>query len=614
MKNLFCKSLTKYNRFETNIVKIGNVEMGGENPIRVQSMTNTNTLDTEATVEQCIRIIETGGELVRITTPTVKEAKNLLNIKNELRKRDYETPLAADIHFNPKIAEVAAQYVEKIRINPGNYADSKKNQNLDYSEKEYAKALHKIEAQLIPLLNICRNHNTAIRIGTNHGSLSDRIMSRYGDTPEGMVESTMEFLRICKRVDFNNIVVSLKSSNTRVMVLANRLIVQKMYEENMNYPLHLGVTEAGDGEDGRIKSAVGIGTLLNDGIGDTIRVSLSEAPEKEIPVAKMLVDYFIDREKHETIEAVNIDSYSPFKYKKRKTFAVENIGGNNFPVVISDFNCNFSEELIPEYVFSNNNENARRIADYKVWIQNKSDSVFPLFSLEEFLNAEIKSDKLNFVRVFNNEISDENIKKLALDRTVVFVLETNSGNGFADQRAFFLRLNNLESKTPVIISRTYKTNDITELQLQSASDIGALFVDGFGDGIWIKTKSGNQEIKDSIVSTAFGILQASRVRMSKTEYISCPSCGRTLFDLEGAILEIKKHTSHLKGLKIGIMGCIVNGPGEMADADYGFVGAGKGKITLYKGKEVMKKNIPSENAVQELVALIKECGDWIEKC
>ena len=580
-------NLFQYSRLKTNPVKVGNIEIGGNNPIRIQSMTSTNTLNTDDTILQSLRIIEQGGELVRITAQGVREAENLENIKKGIRNAGFHTPLAADIHFNPKAAFTAAAIVEKVRINPGNFVDKRTNlTQFDFTDEEYQAELKKIEVQLLPLIAICRENKTALRIGVNHGSLSDRIMSRYGDTPNGMVESAMEFLRICVRDKFLNIVVSLKSSNTRVMVQANRLMVAKMQDEKMDFPFHLGVTEAGEGEDGRIKSAVGIGTLLADGIGDTIRVSLTEPPENEIPVAKKLINYFAERSNNETIDNINPIPVDFFNYKRRETIAVGNIGGNNLPVVIGN-NDNYGD-LKPDYIFSGN-----------TLIQNTQGS-----------ETEKKPNEQKFIVTENSRLDSEMIQKIKSKNILVVILESKNENAFADQRAAIMKLLNADCMVPVIIKRTFSEDSLEDLQLKAASEIGGLFIDGLADGIWIENNGSinNQEL----VNTGFGILQASRVRMSKTEYISCPGCGRTLFDLQKATAEIRKRTSHLKNLKIGIMGCIVNGPGEMADADYGYVGAGPGKITLYKNKEVIKKNIPEENAVEELIQLIKDCGDWID--
>ncbi|PLX11775.1 MAG: 4-hydroxy-3-methylbut-2-en-1-yl diphosphate synthase [Marinilabiliales bacterium] len=611
--------LFQYTRLKTRSVQIGNLEMGGNNPIRIQSMTSTNTLDTEKTIEQSLKIIKAGGELVRITAQGVKEAENLENIKEGIRDAGFDTPIAADIHFNPKAAYTAAKFVEKVRSNPGNFVDKRFDHAIeDFSDEQYQFELEKIEDQFVPLLNICKENRTALRIGVNHGSLSDRIMNRYGDTPEGMVESAMEFLRFCVQQDFLNVVVSLKSSNTRVMVQSNRLMLAKMNQEKMNFPLHLGVTEAGEGEDGRIKSAVGIGALLADGIGDTIRVSLTEAPEEEIPVAKKLVDHFKERESHKEIKAINEIPVNFFEYTKRKTNKVSNIGGDQSPIVIAKKES--KNDLVPEFVYvgdqfviDSSNVNSTFIIDESGWDQHifHNDNVVPLFkSMNDFYFSENQSDRLNFLQINCNEINHENLQKIRNFKNLVLILETKHTNGFADQRAAFLRLLEDKCDIPVIIKITYKENTLEDLQLKAASDIGGLFLDGFGDGIWLENLGAVDE--QDMINTSFGILQASRVRTSKTEYISCPGCGRTLFDLQHTTKEIREKTSHLKNLKIGIMGCIVNGPGEMADADYGYVGAGPGKITLYKNKEVVKKNIPEENAVEELIQLIKDNGDWPE--
>lgn len=611
-------NLFQYTRLKTREVKVGTLKMGGEYPVRVQSMASTNTLDTKNSIEQSLRIIKAGGELVRITAQGVKEAENLQNIKKGIREAGYETPLAADIHFNPKAAFIAAEHVEKVRINPGNFVDKRADfTKVDFTKEEYQAELLKIEEQLIPLLTICKENNTALRVGVNHGSLSDRIMSKYGDTPEGMVESAMEFLRICVQQDFWNVIVSLKSSNTRVMVQSNRLMIARMLEENMNFPLHLGVTEAGEGEDGRIRSAVGIGTLLADGIGDTIRVSLTEAPEEEIPVAKKLVDYVQESLGHKLIKQVDSMGVDFFSYKKRETKAVDKIGGPHPPIVLAKKESN--NDLIPEFIYvgdrfliESHHKDSIFIIDESGWDQQifETDNVVPLFnSINDFYFSENQSDRLNFLQINCNEINHENLQKIKNFKNVVLILETYHINSFADQRTAFLKLTNEEINIPVIIKKSYKENDLENIQLKAASDIGGLFLDGLGDGVWIDNQGSIDE--QDIINTSFGILQASRVRISKTEYISCPGCGRTLFDLQKTTQKIREKTAHLKNLKIGIMGCIVNGPGEMADADYGYVGAGPGKITLYKNKEVVKKNIPEEHAVEELILLIKENGDWV---
>jgi len=637
----YCNSLTRYSRYKTRVVNIGDVPLGGDHPIRLQSMTTTDTMDTLATVEQSIRMIDAGCEYVRITAPSLKEAQNLENIKNELRKRGYRAPLIADIHFTPNAAELAARIVEKVRVNPGNYADKKKFETLEYTDDAYVAELDRIRQRFTPLVKICKEYGTAMRIGTNHGSLSDRILSRYGDTPLGMVESALEFLRICEDNNYYNIVLSMKASNPQVMVQAYRLLIRKMQELNMNYPLHLGVTEAGEGEDGRIKSAVGIGTLLEDGIGDTVRVSLTEDPEFEIPVAKALVDRYSNRANHKEIKEVITLPYSPYDYQRRKTTEALNIGGSNVPRVIADFGekqsispaslfavgynysvpldkWNISDQAC-DYIFVGDNVVNFAIpgtlgliynADKWKTLSDKTRS-YPLFSFEGFINASERSQELNFVTLNIDNVFDlERSGIMEFKDYLVFVLETDNGHGMAEQRRAFIELMTLQSGTPVIIKRKYADLSEDKFQLQASTDAGALLLDGFGDGLWFQAPGIPSK---SVNSTAFGILQATRTRISKTEYISCPSCGRTLFDLQETTAKIRVRTDHLKGVKIGIMGCIVNGPGEMADADYGYVGTGIGKITLYKGREVVERNISSEKAVDALIELIKKHGDWVEK-
>lgn len=633
----YCNSLTGYSRFRTREVKVGNIGIGGQNPIRVQSMTTTDTMDTEATVAQSIRMIEAGCELVRITAPSIKEAQNLANIKAELRKRGYDTPICADIHFTPNAAEVAATIVEKVRVNPGNYADKKKFETIEYTDESYANELARIRERFIPLIEICKKHGTAMRIGTNHGSLSDRILSRYGDTPLGMVESAMEFLRICREFDFHNIVLSMKASNTQVMVQAYRLLVATMMENGMDYPLHLGVTEAGEGEDGRIKSAVGIGTLLEDGLGDTVRVSLTEDPEFEIPVAEALVARYEHRSSAPSIKEYDAYPINPFQFFKRNTTAVLNIGGENVPRVVADlsdkdvitpanlfaFGYNYSAQLDKwnltdlacDFLFIGNKQ-----LDFEIpgtlgivqhadaWNSGK-ERHYPLFDVRVYTDATTRSSHLNFILAGIADLTTELTSRLQNDPTAVLMLQTASQNALAELRRAIALLMEAELSTPVIIKRDYGLNE-NEFQLHSATDIGGLLVDGLGDGCWIT----NTNVPNKVLnSTAFGILQAARARTSKTEYISCPSCGRTLFDLQETTAKIRNRTDHLKGVKIGIMGCIVNGPGEMADADYGYVGTGKGKITLYKGQEVVRRNIPSEGALEALEELIREHGDWVER-
>ena len=634
----YCNSLTKYSRFKTREVKVGNIGVGGSNPIRIQSMTTTNTMDTKSTVEESIRMIKSGCELVRITAPSKKEAQNLKKIKEGLVKRGYNTPLIADIHYTPNAAEVAATIIEKVRVNPGNYADKKKFESIEYTDESYSAEIKRIKAKFIPLVKICKEYGTAMRIGTNHGSLSDRILSRYGDTPKGMVESAMEFLRICRDENYHEIILSMKASNTRVMVQAYRLLVAEMTKEGMDYPLHLGVTEAGEGEDGRIKSAVGIGTLLADGIGDTIRVSLTEAPEFEMPVAKKLLAHFNGIENHEKIDGITKNPLNSFNYKKRSTNEVLNIGGGNPPIVMADFclkekitpvsffgiGSNYSvpldkwhiSDMAADYVFvGNHNLNFEVpgtlgvIYNYQKWKEHKKG--FPLLTINNYLDETNLSEKLNLVYVCLEDLSKELFVKLKTDKTAVLITDTYNKNGIAEQRKLFTDLINNGIKAPVIIGRSYENLTEDELQLSASSDFGALLIDGLGDGIFMATD--NCGSNQSINSLGFGILQASRTRISKTEYISCPSCGRTLFDLQETTAKIRKETDHLKGVKIGIMGCIVNGPGEMADADYGYVGTGPGKITLYKEQNVVEKNIPEKKAVTALINLIKTHGDWVEK-
>lgn len=637
----YCHSLTQYQRRKSIPVKVGDVTIGGDNPIVLQSMTTIDTMDTEGSIAQCIRMIEAGCELIRITAPSIKEAENLRNIKEGLRKLGHNTPLVADIHFTPNAAELAAKIVEKVRVNPGNYADKKKFETIDYTDESYAAELKRIRQRFEPLVKICKEYGTAMRIGTNHGSLSDRIMSRYGDTPLGMVESALEFLRICEDMEYYNIVLSMKSSNTQVMVQAYRLLVQKMEEEGLKpYPLHLGVTEAGDGEDGRIKSAVGIGTLLEDGLGDTIRVSLTEEPEAEIPVAAILANRYTDRADHDPINEVVNTAIDPYQYHKRVSNPVLNFGGDNVPRVVIDLSE--KKEITPatlfalgyqysvpldkwnigdlacDYIFTNNTPvnfevpgTLGVIHTYKTWLTEKSkDRRYPFLNKEEYLGAGERHPQLNFVYALYQDIDKALVSKLKADATAVMLIDTYNTHGMAEQRALFLRLAELECKVPVVIGRAYANLSVDEFQIQSATDVGALLIDGLGEGIFLAAE--NCSGLKVINSTSFNILQATRTRISKTEYISCPSCGRTLFDLQETTAMIRSRTNHLKGVKIGIMGCIVNGPGEMADADYGYVGSGKGKITLYKGQEVMKRNVPSEKAVDELIAIINADGNWIE--
>lgn len=659
---LYCNSLTKYSRFKTREVMVGNVGIGGSNPIRVQSMTTTDTMDTNGTVEQSIRMIEAGSELVRITAPAVKEAKNLENIKNELRKRGYDTPLVADIHFKPEAAEIAARIVEKVRVNPGNYADKKKFKVFSFTDEMYNEELERIYEEFSPLVKLCKEYGTAMRIGTNHGSLSDRIMNRYGDTPVGMVESALEFVRICRELNYHEIILSMKASNTQVMVEAYRLLVNKMIEEGMDYPLHLGVTEAGDGEDGRIKSSVGIGTLLEDGLGDTIRVSLTEDPEFEIPVCKRIVERYNNRQSHTPIadlglsisdydnksQSVSLNPqseisgseipYDPFSYQRRKTYETDKIGNHHVPVVILSIDAGkFAEpssldkisysysagldkwnigDMAPDFIYLGSKDlpfalpgTLKKIFNYSYWktLEDKAES-FPLFTAKEYIGTERRSYRINFVSVTIDDITEELLNAVKSDKFCVLVVNTSNSHGMAEERRIFIELMNRGIETPVILSRSYTGRDDEDLTIDSAADCGALLIDGMGDGIWLKADNNI----DVINRISFGILQATRTRISKTEYISCPSCGRTQFDLQVTTAMIKKRTDHLKGVKIAIMGCIVNGPGEMADADYGYVGSGPGWISLYRGKEVIERGIPYAEALDKLIELMKQDGVWVD--
>ena len=655
----YCNSLTQYSRFKTREVKVGDIPLGGNNPIRIQSMTTTDTMNTIATVEQTIRMVKAGCEYVRITAPSINEAKNLEVIKKELKVRGYTVPLIADIHFTPNAAEMAARIVEKVRVNPGNYVDKKKFDLIEYTDAEYQEELDRIRERFTPLVKICKEYGTAMRIGTNHGSLSDRIMSRYGDTPLGMVESALEFLRICEDENYYNIVLSMKASNPQVMVQAYRLLINKMEAEGMNYPLHLGVTEAGGGEDGRIKSALGIGALLEDGIGDTIRVSLTEDPEFEAPVAIALANRYKGRENHKQIKPIDESPIDPFVYNRRKSFEVLSIGGSNVPRVAADYSnrtilsqkdlidigytydepsdkWNLSD-ISADLIYLGKNilpfdcpNGLKAIYDYETWKDLKNNyNSYPIFNANEYLIADKKSNGLNFISISINDFSDNLFNKIKNDKTVVLILESDNLYGMAEQRRAFFELLEKEISNPVIISRNYSDITFEDLQLYSSTDLGALLIDGFGDGVWlsinefkgeeeksivyIKSFIKKSETKEKIVNRLlFNILQAARQRISKTEYIACPSCGRTLFDLQETTEMIRKRTEHLKGLKIAIMGCIVNGPGEMADADYGYVGSGVDKITLYREKNIVRRNIPAKNAVDELISLIREDGNWVE--
>jgi len=669
---LFAKSLTSYQRLLTKEVKVGDLTIGNNHPIRVQTMTTTDTMDTIATVEQTIRCIEAGAELVRITAPSKKDAENLLSIKNELNRRGYSVPLIADIHFTPNAAEVAARLIEKVRVNPGNYVDKKKFEQIDYTDIEYLEEIERIGERFTPLIKICKEYGTAMRIGTNHGSLSDRIMSRYGDTPMGMVESAMEFLRICRAENYHQIILSMKASNPQVMVQAYRLLIKTMDEEfGEIYPLHLGVTEAGDGEEGRIKSAVGIGTLMEDGIGDTIRVSLTEDPEFEIPVCRDIVKRYSGIEKQaataasvtQSINPSNI-KYNPFQYNKHKTSAVENIGTGHVPIVIADLSkageitsqslqgigYSYNEVLdkwhiadtSADYVYINRQTidfalpgALKIILPYQQWLEKQSEKTFPIYCLEHFVAEKNVHPLLNFVLVdcYNEDSKDfQLIDQLKVKKNVVLCLSSSNKNAMQSVRRMCIALQENEINHPIVFITDSNWQTADEHLIHYATETGALFLDGYGDGICLgmsqkahddfskvenqltgrRYSEDNGGVEAFLNNTAFSILQATRTRISKTEYISCPSCGRTLFDLQETTQKIRSITHHLKGVKIAIMGCIVNGPGEMADADFGYVGSGPGKITLYKGKEVVKRNVNSDVAVEELIGLLKDNCAWVE--
>ncbi|RUT77748.1 (E)-4-hydroxy-3-methylbut-2-enyl-diphosphate synthase [Ancylomarina longa] len=643
--NNFCKNIFQYTRRNSSECKVGNTPLGAKHPIRVQSMTNTDTNDIETSVQQSIRMIESGAAYVRLTTQGTKEAENLKFIKEALVKKGFETPLVADIHFNTKAAFIAAKYADKVRINPGNFVDKRADfKDHSYGDIKYQEDLQKIKDNFVPLLRICKENSTALRIGTNHGSLSDRIMSRYGDTPHGMVEATLEFLRICKEENFSDVAISIKSSNTVMMVKTVRLLVCEMEKENMHYPLHLGVTEAGEGEDGRIKSAVGTGALLNDGIGDTVRISLTENPEIESPVGQKLVDYISHKQNHPLITAPEKAEINLLDFYKRSTTLVKNIGSPKVPVVIADLSHEKylltdlpvkagyildpdkiewkKDKLAADFIYVNGcdpifadyPEDLGIIVDQDCWeLANQySENTYPLFQAAEFLHDDLSGNysPIHFVECTYTDLSEAFLTKVKENPKVVLICNSNHQNAFAEQRAFAYSLIQNKCDAPLVFKRSFTDDILEDFQLKAASDLGSLFFDGFGNGICLSNHGYLPAME--IISTAFGILQAARVRTSKTEFVSCPGCGRTLFQLQDVVAEVKKQFAHLTHLKIGVMGCIVNGPGEMGDVDYGYVGAGPGKISIYKGHEVIKKNIPSENAIQELMEVIKINGDWIE--
>ena len=637
--NKYCSNLNKYQRFKSREVFIGDIPLGYGHPIRTQSMTTTNTLDIDATVNQAIRIIDAGSDYVRITAPSIKEAKALKEIKKCLVLKNYNTPLIADIHFTPKAAIEAAQIVEKVRINPGNYVDNKKFKVFEFTDREYDNELNRIYERFSPLVKICKDNGTAMRIGTNHGSLSDRIMNRYGDSPLGMVESALEFLRICEDHNYYNIILSMKSSNPIIMVQAYRLLVNKMMKEGMAYPLHLGVTEAGEGMEGRIKSSIGIGSLLEDGLGDTIRVSLTEEPELEIPVAKKIVERYDLRHEHKPIKNSYINVLNPFDYSRRVTKSINNIGKKYVPIVMLDLSfvdnidldtidsCGYSYEskidkwnisdLAADYIYIGDKLleielplQLNVVCNYSNWIKYKNKKNFyPEVTVDEYLNETIVGLKFLYLSC-SEDLTKKLLDIIKLDEKLVILLGTHNSHGLVDQRNLLCKLIDSNIENPVVIGRYYHDLELEEIQIDSSIDIGGLFVDGLGDGLFI---SHNNIISiDDANKLSFEILQSTRTRITKTDFISCPSCGRTQFDLMETTAMVREKTSHLKGLKIAIMGCIVNGPGEMADADYGYVGTGFEKISLYKGHNVIKRGISSENSVDELIQLIKDNGDWID--
>jgi len=613
---MYCNSFTNYERFDAKEVAVGKIIMGKHQPVRVQTMTNTMTRNIEDTTNQILVCFENGADLVRITTPTIADVDALKEIKSHLKNYLFDKPIVADVHFNPKVAIAAARVADKVRINPGNFVDSKKFKAVEYSDKEYKAELNKIKEVCEPLIEVCKKCKTVLRIGTNHGSLSDRIVSRYGNTEKGLVQATIEFLEICKELDYDDVVVSIKSSNPTVMVHSNRLLVHEMKKRNLNYPIHLGVTEAGNSLEGRIKSALGVGALLVDGIGDTIRISLTEKPEKELPVAIKIVDYVSKRTEQDKLPEIKNKIFEPYSFQKRETYQIGDIGGGKVPIVIADAeNVVLSlNESVPDYVITSKKEEGeylmselKTILKASEWT-SESNSI-PLFSPEEYVTEESEFEYC-FVEASYDELSKDFIKKAEKKKNVVFIAKAKGNNVIGELRLFYSILEKNGCKAPVIINLNYNVSDIEKFGIYSAIDSSVFFVDGLADGILLR----NCSIEDQSVAIdiSFEILQAAHRRLSKTEYISCPSCGRTLFDLEEVTEKVKKSTKHLKGLKIAIMGCIVNGPGEVADADYGYIGSGNKVVTLFKGKVPVKKNIKEENAVDELIGLIKENGDWVE--
>ncbi len=638
----YCNSLTRFSRFKTKEVIVGDIGIGGNNPIRIQSMTNTKTIDTEATVEQIIKLKLSGCEIARITAPSIKEAENIKNIKLRLTEQQCNIPIVADIHFTHEAAEIAALYADKVRINPGNFAEKWSRNKNDFTESEFNEGYEFAKEKLISLIKICKQNNTALRIGTNHGSLSPRMMSRYGDTPLGMVESCLEFARICREEDFHNLVFSMKSSNVLIMIHSYRMLVNKMIAERMNYPLHLGVTEAGGGNEARIKSSVGIGALLADGIGDTIRISLTEPPEFEPPVAAKLISLFSGLEKHKSISPLSEQIVNPFEYKKRESYKIGILGGSNPPVVITEF-CDCTEikreyfsqagyvwhqdsdkwekkEIAADFICIGGNrltfeppKNVNILSNYDLW--EGKPNTYPVFKLSEYTETNKKSDVLNFIIIKIDDLDNPDFEKLLNKNNVAFIVQTENKNGAVEQRRLFFELVKRNVKNPVLISRHFEDLSKEEFILKASADFGLLLIEGFGDGLIATTSNinGVQKKAALVTETLFGILQATRTRITKTEFIACPSCGRTMFDLMEVTEQVKERMSHLKGFKIAVMGCIVNGPGEMADADYGYIGQGKGKVVLYRGKEIIERNVPSELAVEKLIEIIKKDGNWQEK-
>ncbi len=616
-------------RRKTDTVMIGGIPAGSDFPVRIQTMTNTLTSDIDATVDQCIRLINAGAEYIRITVPSVADVDNFGEIKRRLSLMGYNIPLIADIHFNTLIALKIAGIADKVRINPGNFGITGKFRKSKYSSEEYKDELNRQAEVFTEFLRICQKKNTAIRIGINHGSLSDRIMSRFGDTPEGMVEAAMEFLRVCRKENFMQVVISIKASNTRIMVYATRLLVNQMSKENMHYPIHLGVTEAGEGENGRIKSAVGIGTLLNEGIGDTIRVSLTEEPESEIPVAAKIIKYSNDIIERTTDVDFTDFVKNPFNYERRASYSVKHIGGVNAPIVIANLN-NQADKSDNEKSESENRNTINELPDFfylsnwdprylkykkglilpfSLWKEDLNyPNVYPLFTLKDITEVNQNTAEIKFFEISENELTDNTLGILRNNRDIILIFNASSENVYTDSQKLFRLLAKEDINTPVILKALFDEEQKEDYQIKASVHLGSFFIDGLADGIWLAGEGDGCSAEKCI--SAYAILQATRARMSQTEYIACPSCGRTHFNLMEVLAKIKLKTSHLKGLKIGVMGCIVNGPGEMADADYGYVGSGPGKITLYKGKEIIKRNIPEDSALDEMINLIKQYGDW----